>query len=98
MLSKYRTLQNPTVFKENMEKRKQTLFDIVLSPSFPNATQIRREALWRSSNFLANSVFYDYFGNHVLSQGSAYLYLHGIDGAPRDILYHTLKNNDKNFN
>src|SRR6185295_6554527 len=27
----------------------------------------------------------DYFQSHVATQGSAYLYLHGLDGVPRDL-------------
>ncbi len=27
---------------------------------------------------------HDYYSARVISQGSAYLYLHGVDGVPRD--------------
>ncbi|MBL8949858.1 MAG: hypothetical protein JNK82_03715, partial [Myxococcaceae bacterium] len=44
----------------------------------------RREALWRTHLLLSHSAVSDYFGTRYTAQGSAYLYLHGADGAPRD--------------
>jgi hypothetical protein len=42
------------------------------------------EAVWRSAQLLGSSVYLEYYGLHVIPQGSAYLYLSGGDGAPRD--------------
>ncbi len=43
-----------------------------------------REMAWHSYALQQNVVYNEYFKNHVITQGSAYLYLHGFDGAPRD--------------
>jgi hypothetical protein len=43
-----------------------------------------REMAWHSYALQQNVVYNDYFKQHAISQGSAYLYLHGFDGAPRD--------------
>ena len=45
-----------------------------------------RELRWRSASLQATAVYDDFFGTHVVPQGSAYLYLHGLDGAPRDLV------------
>jgi hypothetical protein len=42
------------------------------------------EMEWRSYEVSQASTWRDYFSRHVIAQGSAYLYLHGVDGAPRD--------------
>ncbi|MCA9662391.1 MAG: hypothetical protein KC486_28890, partial [Myxococcales bacterium] len=43
-----------------------------------------RETAWRSHALLAHSVYNGYYDARYTPQGSAYLYLHGADGAPRD--------------
>ncbi len=45
---------------------------------------LQRETAWHAHNLLAATVRNDYYGVHTVPQGSAYLYLHGADGAPRD--------------
>jgi hypothetical protein len=45
---------------------------------------LQREAAWHAYSLLASTVYSDYYGVHLVPQGSAYLYLHGADGAPRD--------------
>ncbi|MCL4507252.1 MAG: hypothetical protein M1434_01450 [Chloroflexi bacterium] len=45
---------------------------------------LQREVAWHTHNLLAATVYSDYYNAHVVPQGSAYLYLHGADGAPRD--------------
>lgn len=42
------------------------------------------EVEWRSTEILQASTWRDYYQRHVIAQGSAYLYLHGADGVPRD--------------
>lgn len=45
---------------------------------------LQRETAWHAYNLLSATVYLDYFKTHIVPQGSAYLYLHGADGAPRD--------------
>ncbi|HEY3289353.1 MAG TPA: hypothetical protein VGK87_04420, partial [Anaerolineae bacterium] len=49
-----------------------------------NEPVLQREMAWHAHNLLAPTVRYDYYNAHATPQGSAYLYLHGADGAPRD--------------
>ena len=39
---------------------------------------------WHAYNLLSATVFNEYYGVHLIPQGSAYLFSHGADGAPRD--------------
>lgn len=45
---------------------------------------LTREMVWHSYALQANAVYSEFFEAHVIAQGSAYLYLHGLDGVPRD--------------
>lgn len=45
---------------------------------------LQRETAWHTYCLLSAAVYLDYFKAYVVPQGSAYLYLHGADGAPRD--------------
>lgn len=56
----------------------------------PRAPWLQRELAWHSAQLLGSVGYSEYFGRHVAPQGSAYLYLHGVDGAPRDLLLFTL--------
>lgn len=56
----------------------------------PTLPLLHREAAWRSQLLLGNTVYSDYYKQHYTPQGSAYLYLHGADGVPRDQALFTL--------
>jgi hypothetical protein len=45
---------------------------------------LQREMAWHAYNLLSATVYHAFYQAHVVPQGSAYLYLHGADGAPRD--------------
>lgn len=45
---------------------------------------LAREIAWHSAALSAATAYHGYYGTHVTVQGSAYLYVQGIDGAPRD--------------
>ena len=45
---------------------------------------LQREMAWHSYNLLSSMVYSAYHKTYIVPQGSAYLYLHGADGAPRD--------------
>jgi len=45
---------------------------------------LQREMAWHSYYLLSATVYSAYHKTHLVPQGSAYLYLHGADGAPRD--------------
>lgn len=50
----------------------------------PHAPVLSREVPWHAYYLMSATNYLDYYQSHVTSQGSAYLYLHGFDGAPRD--------------
>ncbi len=50
----------------------------------PDAPFLSREVPWHAYKVLSSVNTLDYFKTLVTPQGSAYLYLHGFDGAPRD--------------
>lgn len=52
--------------------------------SVPGESWIEREMSWHGYYLRSMLVKDDYFENHVLPQASAYGYLHGMHGAPRD--------------
>lgn len=45
---------------------------------------LQRETAWHAYNLLSATTWNSFHRLHVVPQGSAYLYLHGADGAPRD--------------
>jgi hypothetical protein len=45
---------------------------------------LQREMAWHAYNLLSLTVYNAYFRTYLVPQGSAYLYAHGADGAPRD--------------
>lgn len=51
---------------------------------------LQREAAWHSYKMLSATLYSDYYQTHYTPQGSAYLYLHGADGVPRDQAIFTL--------
>ncbi len=50
----------------------------------PGEYALQREMAWHAYSLLAVTTYNAYSACHVTPQGSAYLYLHGADGAPRD--------------
>ncbi len=51
---------------------------------------LQREMAWHSYNLLSSTVYSEFHKTHLIPQGSAYLFLHGADGAPRDQALFTL--------
>lgn len=45
---------------------------------------LTRELAWHSYYLNSATVYNEYYATHLTPQGSAYLYIHGADGAPRD--------------
>jgi hypothetical protein len=45
---------------------------------------LKREMGWHAYYLLSSAVYNAYYRTHLIPQGSAYLYIHGADGAPRD--------------
>lgn len=45
---------------------------------------LQREMAWHAYCLQTAAVYNEFHDAHVITQGSAYLYLHGLDGAPRD--------------
>lgn len=57
----------------------------VLEVAAPEAPELAREAAWHSAYLQAGSLYSEFFDAHFVDQGSAYSYLQGGSGAPRDI-------------
>lgn len=75
------TLQNdPKELRAFQETWKKKLVYV----SAPDEPVLSRELLWKSYYLQSATNYLDYYKTHVTPQGSAYLYLHGFDGAPRD--------------
>lgn len=55
-----------------------------------SAPHVQREMAWHTYYLLSSTVYHEYFGARVVPQGSAYLYLHGLDGVPRDFSLYVL--------
>src|SRR5205085_9672207 len=45
---------------------------------------LKREMAWHAYYLLSATVYNAYYDTHLIPQGSAYLYVHGADGVPRD--------------
>ena len=73
-------LKSDNLFTDSMEKwsRELVYFRTGDDPV------LQREMAWHSYNLISASVNNEYHKVHLIPQGSAYLYLHGADGAPRD--------------
>jgi len=46
---------------------------------------LQREMSWHAYNLLSATLFSQYYNQHYTPQGSAYLYLEGAEGVPRDL-------------
>ncbi|MHA1209419.1 MAG: hypothetical protein ACTSRF_09380, partial [Candidatus Freyarchaeota archaeon] len=51
---------------------------------------VSREAAWHSYYLLSSALYDEYFENHLLPQGGAYVYLQGLHGGPRDFSLFTI--------
>ena len=49
-----------------------------------NAPELQREMAWHAYYLLSSTIYNRFTQSHIVPQGSAYLYLHGADGASRD--------------
>jgi hypothetical protein len=56
----------------------------------PGAAWLGRELAWHSYYLQANTFYQDFYGAHFIDQGSAYGYLQGLSGAPRDFFLFAL--------
>jgi len=56
----------------------------------PGAAWLGRELAWHSYYLQANAFYQDFYGAHFVDQGSAYSYLQGLSGAPRDFFLFAL--------
>ena len=77
MLSRYR---DGDVWSESANRWREQLAYAAL----PDSPLAHRETAWRSHLLLAHTVWNDYYQQRYTPQGSAYLYIHGADGAARD--------------
>lgn len=56
----------------------------------PDVPWLRRELAWHAYYLQAGSVYSEFFDAHIVDQGSAYAYMQGGSGAPRDFALHAL--------
>ncbi len=52
-----------------------------------DAASLRREMAWHAWYLRNLGGYQEYFEHYVVNQGSAYWYLHGLDGAVRDFIF-----------
>ena len=64
----------------SLEARGRRLFRL----SIPHLPWVQREWAWHSDALQSSATYDGYAESSIVRQGSAYYYLHGIDGAPRD--------------
>lgn len=78
-------------FTEDLLKRTAKVVRLEVDPALfppelPYAGDLSRELTWHAG-FLENAGgWQEYFQHFIVNQGSAYLYLHGADGAVRDFV------------
>jgi hypothetical protein len=75
---------NPQVAMVEYWKKNLAYFTIGSAP------HLQREMAWHAYYLQSSTLVHEYFGGRVVPQGSAYLYLHGIDGVPRDFALYVL--------
>jgi hypothetical protein len=63
---------------------RKSLCYFTTGPGADDNPVLQREMAWHAYNLLSATVYNAYSDAHVVPQGSAYLYLHGVDGVPRD--------------
>ena len=68
------------LLRESTDALRQNLFHFATTRS----PTLHRELVWHSAQVEASVGYREYWKKHVVPQGSAYLYLHGADGAARD--------------
>lgn len=56
----------------------------------PETPWLTRELRWHAYYLQAGSLYSDFFQTHFVDQGSAYSYLQGLSGAPRDFCFFVL--------
>ena len=56
----------------------------------PGLPWLGRETAWHAYSLQAGAMYQDFYGAHFVDQGSAYGYLQGMSGAPRDFALFTL--------
>jgi len=61
-----------------------SVHDTIARASIAGIPHLDRETAWHSAKLLEASVYDAGLGAHTIAQGSAYLFLHGLDGAARD--------------
>lgn len=82
-LQAYR-LDDPFTDMRDGWKKRLAYFSIGSDPA------LQREMAWHSYSLLSSTVYNEYFNVHLTPQGSAYLYLHGADGVPRDFALYAM--------
>ncbi len=72
----------PTLLSKSREltKGKRHSIDFVGGPSW-----LQRETHWHAYGLQANCQYSEFFASHFVDQGSAYAFLQGASGAPRDL-------------
>lgn len=58
--------------------------------TLPASPDVEREAPWHATALVAAEQHDDYFGRRYIAQGSAYGFIHGLQGAPRDYALYTV--------
>ncbi len=67
-------------YSENPPNHKKQIYADIPDITVP----VTRELKWHSYYLQAGSIYSEYFNRYFVDQGSAYGYIHGASGAPRD--------------
>jgi len=85
LVQKYSEIYQSLPQKDTEKWKKQAL-----TLSVTGEPWVERETLWHSYMLRSARSFDSFFGEHILSQGNAYQYILGLQGAARDPLQHAL--------
>jgi hypothetical protein len=85
LIEKYRKA-GPSLWSQSSGRWKQSGLRFGTS----SAPWIERELTWSHYYLRSNLTYDDFFNEHILSQGSIYQYIMGLQGAARDPLQHAL--------
>lgn len=77
-----RTAGATAIWRDTVARWNATVVHFAINSA--DADVLAREAAWRQANFLSWATWRGDWQRSALTQGSAYLYLHGADGVPRD--------------
>ncbi|MHA1271299.1 MAG: GH36-type glycosyl hydrolase domain-containing protein [Candidatus Helarchaeota archaeon] len=81
-VKEFKNTKKLTDYKTQLKKWKENLIEF----KFDELKWLNREVKWHSHYLKSAFLYDDYFKSHYITQGNAYTYLHGLNGAIRDFI------------